>query len=73
MGTVYITEDGKQVMEGDLVYNYYDMLPGRIGRDSGLGWFDFHQEGGTTQLNGQRICSMEFAQARGWVRKDTML
>jgi hypothetical protein len=73
---IYTTEDGKQVMEGDLVYNYYDMQPGRIGEPDcfGNGWFFFHQANGKrTILNGSRICTMELAEARGWVSKGGLL
>jgi hypothetical protein len=56
-----------------VLFNYYDMLPGRVGRIDPDGWFDFFQEGGITQLNGERVCSMELAEARGWVSKGAML
>jgi hypothetical protein len=66
----YVTEDGVDVREGDRVYNYYDMVPGTIGRPAfDLEWFEFHPDepgvsGGI--LNGQRICTMAFAKARGF-------
>jgi hypothetical protein len=66
----YVTEDGVDVREGDRVYNYYDMVPGTIGRPAFDGeWFEFHSEdphksGGI--LNGQRICTMAFAKTRGF-------
>jgi hypothetical protein len=66
----YVTEDGVDVIEGDRVYNYYDMVPGTIGRPAfDLTWFEFHPDepgvsGGI--LNGQRICTMAFAKARGF-------
>jgi hypothetical protein len=65
---MYVTEDGVELKEGDRAYNYYDMKPGKIGRASfSEGWFDFEHDDGTIQLlNGQRICSVEFAKRRGF-------
>ena len=51
---------------GERVYNYYDMRPGTIGRDRGAGWFEFHQDGERTMLNGQRICIIAYARRRGF-------
>jgi hypothetical protein len=65
----YITEDGVELKTGDDAYDYYSMKPGKIGRDSGggSGWFEFnHFDGTTVLLNGQRICSVEFARERGF-------
>ncbi len=64
-----VTEDGVKLVEGDRAYNYYDMKPGLIGKESSGfdGWFDFHHDDGTRALlNGQRICSTGFAKARGF-------
>ena len=77
------TEDGEVVMEGDRIYNYYDMWPGTIvpgsirnynrgGQLSPLKdlWFDVQRDGGderdVAMLNGQRICTIEFAKRRGF-------
>ena len=66
----FTTEDGVTVRVGDRVYNYYDMKPGRIDRFVGYmpdAWFDVaHDDGTVSVLNGQRICSLEFAQRRGF-------
>lgn len=63
----YRTEDGVMLSEGDRAYNYYSMKPGYIDRAHGEGWFDFHHDDGTgTLLNGQRICTMDFAISRGF-------
>lgn len=68
----YTTEDGVVLKEGDRAYNYYDMVPGKIGRHiaafSDGDWFEFERDegvgGGTDILNGQRICSEEYAWKR---------
>ena len=62
------TEDGITLKEGDRAFNYYDMKPGVIGRIGNDGWFDFVQNASTPLLNGERICSMEFAAKKGWVK-----
>jgi hypothetical protein len=66
----YVTEDGVTVREGDKVYNYYDMVPGTIGSPAfDSTWFRFlPDEPGVSGgiLNGQRICTMAFAKARGF-------
>jgi hypothetical protein len=66
----YTTEDGIVLSEGDRAYNYYDMKAGRIGKLAGNmpdPWFYFHHDDGTrTTLNGQRICSIEFARRRNF-------
>lgn len=76
-----MTEDDVLVQPGDRVYNYYDMCPGTItereprdytrdGRFTSIKkdlWFEFQPDGGgVTILNGERICSMAFARARGF-------
>lgn len=76
-----ITEDGATVNEGDRVYNYYDMKPGKLVvgsiektkfRDEPFNaqrdlWFYVeHDDGSNALLNGQRICSMPFARMRGF-------
>ena len=65
------TEDGKIVHEGDRVYNYYDMKPCTIVpntiRMMPDAWFDTEDDNGRrTILNGQRICTIEFAKSRGF-------
>ena len=65
------TEDGVIVNPGDRVYNYYDMKPGVIREGSVMQapdpWFNVdHDDGTTSLLNGQRICTIEFAKRRGF-------
>lgn len=61
------TEDNVVLTAGDRAFNYYDMKLGTIGpsstwRNMPDTWFDFiHDDGSRTTLNGQRICSIEFA------------
>jgi len=64
-----VTEDGVKLKEGDRAYDYYNMKPGYIKPNSITmapdAWFDFvHDDGSTDLLNGQRICSVEFAKRR---------
>jgi hypothetical protein len=73
-----VTEDGVELKHGDRAYDYYSMKPGTIGKidavldgDSNdrnqMPWFDFNHDDGTrTTLNGQRICSVEYARERGF-------
>lgn len=66
------TEDGVYVNEGDRVFNYYDMKPGRIEPGTGIMapdlWFTVkHDDGTQALLNGQRICSIKYANVRGWL------
>lgn len=65
------TEDGVVVQPGDRVYDYYSMKPGVIQPGSLIlapdVWFDVtHDDGTRNVLNGQRICTMEFARRRGF-------
>jgi hypothetical protein len=65
------TEDGVIVHEGDRVYDYYNMKPGVIVPGSLTHapdvWFDVkHDDGTRSLLNGSRICSITFAQRRGF-------
>jgi hypothetical protein len=68
----YVTEDKVIVYEGDLVYDYYTMEPVIIGQASPAGgeWFDVQVPGEERRrasagiLNGQRICSIEYAALR---------
>lgn len=63
------TEDGVTLHFGDRAYDYYTMKPGVIGEGTLAPdiWFDFHHDDGTRcLLNGQRICSVEYAKRRGF-------
>lgn len=66
----YKTEDGVTLKTGDRAYDYYNMKPGTIGKDAGSHpdpWFDFNHDDGTVcLLNGQRICTIEYAKRRGF-------
>jgi hypothetical protein len=66
----YQTEDGVILSEGDRAYDYYSMEPGVIGKFAGNApdpWFTFHHDNGKQlTLNGQRICTIEFARRRGF-------
>lgn len=64
------TEDGARIEPGQPAFNYYDQKPGFIvpGSIAPDGWFLFrHTDDSTKCLNGERICSLEFAQSKGWV------
>jgi hypothetical protein len=62
-----ITEDGATVHKGDRVYNYYDMEPCTIvSEPDHADWFWVKSERGETILNGARICTIAFAQRRGF-------
>lgn len=68
------TEDGKRVAEGDVVYNYYDMVPCAIrSQPDDEGWFYVENLKGygdrgtsTYTLDGSRICTLDFAIQRGF-------
>jgi hypothetical protein len=78
--TTITTEDNVVLELGAHAYDYYSMKPGRISdRTEDLRfynedenpnpkrdiWFKFHHDDGTwTLLNGERICSDEFAKRR---------
>lgn len=66
----FTTEDGKVVHIGDRVYNYYDMKPGVIEGPIRMApdpWFEVrHDDGSSSLLNGQRICSIGYAKTRGF-------
>lgn len=64
------TEDGVEVTLGDRVYNYYDMRPGVImAAKPSSDWFEFQGEDGSTDiLNGQRVCSIDYARRQGFPR-----
>lgn len=65
----YRTEDGGEVGENDRAFNYYDRKAGYIGQADTGGWFDFHHDDGTVALlNGDRICTIEFATKKGWIQ-----
>jgi hypothetical protein len=64
-----VTEDGRTLTPGDRAYNYYDRKWGYIHPDEiePDGWFYFvHDDGTSALLNGERICSADYATARGW-------
>lgn len=67
-----VTEDGVTLEAGDRAYDYYSMKAGHIGPESSFCmapdlWFDFlHDDGTHNVLNGQRICSIEYARRRGF-------
>ena len=67
------TEDGVELTTGDWAYNYYDRYPGIIGEiDKYDHWFYFKDPllGTNKFLNGERICSIEFATKKGWLTTD---
>jgi hypothetical protein len=67
MTNIY-TEDGAELTAGDRAYNYYDRKAGTVGTIERDGWFDFtHDDGGSAFLNGERVCSLDYARRRGWV------
>jgi hypothetical protein len=73
-----VTEDDVFVFPGTRVYNYYDMKPGVIENirqddfDEAVNlkrdlWFYVkHDDGSKALLNGERICTIEFAKRRGF-------
>jgi glyoxylase-like metal-dependent hydrolase (beta-lactamase superfamily II) len=69
MSNAIYTEDRKVLFTGDAAFDYYGMKPGVIGKLDNNGWFDFdHDDGTKTYLDGSRICSMEFAAKKGWLK-----
>jgi hypothetical protein len=67
---VIITEDGQVVEVGDKVFNYYDMKEVTILEEPDHeGWFATRCESEqfTRSLNGERICTLEFATKKGWI------
>lgn len=68
------TKDGVLVGKGDRVYNYYDYWPGTIvSEPDDQGWFFVRPDQGITHtgrnqalLNGERICSIDYARRRGF-------
>lgn len=75
----YTTEDNVTVYEGDLVYDYYGMEPVYIGRTCDDGWFhtesfdDRTKRSKSGMLNGQRICTVEFAAGQDFPRAQEAL
>ena len=63
------TEDGVNFKTGDKVFNYYDMEIGTVGEIEEDGWFNFIHDDGLrdSYLNGERICTIQFAQTKGWL------
>jgi len=70
MNTTVHTEDHKILRSGDRAFNYYDHKAGVIGVDiDDDGWFTFIEDDGhKTTLNGERICSIEYATRRRWIK-----
>lgn len=67
-GSCVTTEDGAIMLVGARAFNYYDRKPGKITMLDADGWFDFEHDDGTVKsLNGERICTLAFAQRKGWV------
>lgn len=67
--TVVLSADNVPIDHGSRAYNYYDRQPGHIvtGTIDRDGWFTFqHDDGTLSVLNGERICSLEFAHGKGW-------
>lgn len=71
----YVAADGAEITDGAEMFNYYDRVPVTI-RIAGTqadptsefhkhwdGWFNTSG----AVLNGERLCSLETARARGWV------
>lgn len=64
------TEDHQLIGEGMEAFNYYDRVAGVVKDIDNDGWFDFIQIDGTKKiLNGERICSIEYAIRKGWLPK----
>jgi hypothetical protein len=62
------TEDRVELPIGARAFNYYDRKPGRIRGWDRDGWFDFdHDDGTSALLDGSRICSVGFAEGKGWM------
>lgn len=62
------TADGYRLQAGEKAFNYYDMYVGTIGDIDSEGWFDFQGDDGQRAiLNGERICSIESAERKGWM------
>ena len=68
-----LTEDNVIVTVGDRAFNYYEMKVGQIiSEPEWNGWFKFHQDDGSeTELNGERICSLDFANKKGWIKDES--
>jgi hypothetical protein len=61
-------EDGTKATIGDRVYNYYDCYPVTITAIDREGWADTVKDNGERGpwLNGERLCSVATALAKGW-------
>lgn len=62
-GNYVIMADGERAFVGDGIFNYYDRKSGIIRHIGSDGWCD------TTAgwLNGERMCSPQFARKKGWL------
>ena len=63
-------ECGTPANVGDKAFNYYDFKVGTIGNIIRHdGWFDFkHDDGTSALLNNERVCSLLFANKKGWLK-----
>ena len=69
MTTTVTLEDRKVAHVGDRVFNYYDRVPVNITEIGSDGWCDTKLDDGSrgAYLDGSRMCSISFAEAKGWV------
>ena len=59
------TEDGKEVGEGDRVFNYYDMKWGTISNIGEDLWFTLlHDDGTRSSLDGSRVATYDPRETR---------
>ena len=74
MGKTIVTANRVTLQEGDHAYNYYDRKSGTIQNDlDDQGWFTFrHWDGTKSLLDGERICTLEFAAAKGWIKRESL-
>jgi hypothetical protein len=64
-----VLEDGTTAAIGDRVFNYYDRYPVHIVTIDDEGWCDTTTDDGSRGplLNGARMCSITFAERKGWL------
>lgn len=60
--------DGTEATTGDRVFNYYDRFPVTLTTYDD-GWYDTLKDDGSRgpMLNGERLCSLVFAERKGWL------
>lgn len=70
--TTITLKDGSTAKVGDRVFNYYDRFPVTITYIDYEGWCDTYEDDGSRgpSLNGERMCSINFAAAKGWTTKE---